>query len=298
MKIRTLDLFCGAGGSSAGMVQNKEIELVAGIDNDSKAIKTYNDNLGNIGIEYDLRNSISNSFQDIDYIHGSPPCKGFSTAGNMDEDDERSELTLEFVKKCVKLDPQVITMENVPELRNFDLFDTIKTILSDYHIETVVVECSEFGIPQTRERMIMFATKQEFDFSMDKYKEAKVPVSDVVDKNGFTHQTSQYNEPRQLKEKVSLRTLDEPAYTLRGSTPSARINKSDLPTDSITNIDSDRFGITDIKNIQGFPSWFKFDRDLNRTTIYEQVGNSVPSKLQRKVTREVIRYFMLYSFGS
>lgn len=124
-KHKFIDLFCGCGGLSLGLVQ-AGFEAVAGIDYNESAIKTYRHNFKQAnGICEDIlsmdRNHISDQLgdlSDVDVIIGGPPCQGFSNANKnyVELDDPRNKLFFEFVKFVDLVNPRVIVIENVPQI--------------------------------------------------------------------------------------------------------------------------------------------------------------------------------------
>lgn len=60
---------------------------------------------------------------DLDVLHGSPPCQGFSTAGHQNPKDPRNSLMLEYARLIVELEPKAFTMEQVPNVLNMTTGD-------------------------------------------------------------------------------------------------------------------------------------------------------------------------------
>jgi DNA (cytosine-5)-methyltransferase 1 len=105
MALNALDLFCGCGGLTKGLV-DAGINVIAGIDIWNKAIESYGKNFGHLAICEDLTKYPPERFQkehggedkNIDIIAGSPPCQSFSLAGRRKIDDDRNFLFEELVK--------------------------------------------------------------------------------------------------------------------------------------------------------------------------------------------------------
>ena len=104
MKLKTLDLFCGCGGMSRGLI-DAGLDVIAGIDVWDKAINSYSQNftkhdLKHLAICKDLSTYPPELFakeykikkNKIDLIVGGPPCQGFSIAGKRDNKDPRNSL--------------------------------------------------------------------------------------------------------------------------------------------------------------------------------------------------------------
>ena len=106
-KPKFIDLFCGCGGLSLGF-EMAGFSLVAGIDFNAAAIKTYSRNFKSAKaicadiLNIDKQDIIKEigDIQKIDVIIGGPPCQGFSNANKnyVELDDPRNKLFFEFVK--------------------------------------------------------------------------------------------------------------------------------------------------------------------------------------------------------
>lgn len=122
MEFKVLDLFCGAGGFSAGLEQVKGFSTEVGLDFDKYAIETFSKNFPNaISICGDIldenikKEVIENSKErKVNMIVGGPPCQGFSLKGkNLGLEDSRNFLFKEYLNIVKELDPEVFIIENV-----------------------------------------------------------------------------------------------------------------------------------------------------------------------------------------
>lgn len=300
--ITVLDLFSGCGGASYGMENTDGINVVEAIDLNSEAVEVYRNNFEHKIKRENIRGVFAEDLPDTDWIHGSPPCKGFSTAGKMNTGDDRNQLVLEFSRIVCNKEPEVVTMENVPDIILFDVFDKFVSELeeSGYNVHYEVLQCADYGVPQTRERLYLWAVKNGSaeDLVPKPTHSTNGDIKtltgrrlyewrglDSVVNTEFDRQTSQYNETRQLRKNLNIRSVSEPAYTLRGGTPSALVNYSDLPEDSITDLNSRRLNVDELKKLQTFDRDFEFD--CNKTSATRLIGNSVPPRLQKHIAVEV-----------
>lgn len=106
----------------------------------------------------------------VDIILATPPCQGMSTVGQLDEDDERNYLVLPVISAIKDINPQYALIENVPNFVSTSIFyegerrmlvDIIKAELgNDYNISIQIINTADFGVPQSRERMIILMTKK------------------------------------------------------------------------------------------------------------------------------------------
>lgn len=106
----------------------------------------------------------------VDIILATPPCQGMSTAGKLDKNDIRNILFQHAVDSILELSPTFFMFENVPAfmtttIKNGDdealIPDLIRRRLEcEYHLEFNVVNAQNYGVPQSRERMILLGTKR------------------------------------------------------------------------------------------------------------------------------------------
>lgn len=168
-KIEAIDLFCGIGGLSYGL-KCAGIDIKAGLDNDSFCKYAYEQNIGASFIEEDIAQFDFKTLKDF-YSEGSTrvlvgcaPCQPFSPhtqKSKNKEFDKRWNLLACFTKAVEIIKPHVISMENVPGLVKTDVFSTFERTLKNLGYETSyeVVNCSEYGLPQHRKRLVFLASK-------------------------------------------------------------------------------------------------------------------------------------------
>ncbi len=171
-KYNAIDLFCGCGGLSYGFEQSG-INIILGIDNDQKALETFEKNHKNskticgditqISYETDIKSIIGS--RKIDIIIGGPPCQGMSLSGPRKFEDPRNRLYLSYIRLVQEIQPEVVVIENVPGL--VSLFGgQIKDHILDkfrqmgYKIQYKILCASDYGVPQSRKRVVFVGTKK------------------------------------------------------------------------------------------------------------------------------------------
>lgn len=169
MKISCVDLFCGAGGLTHGL-RRGGVDVVAGIDLDPACRYPFEmNNEGAKFIEDDVSRLASRDVEklfkpnSIRLLAGCAPCQPFSTYSQRYETERDGKWALlgEFERLVRDIRPDVLTMENVPAIRRHRVFDrflkTLKKLRYEYWFE--VVECAEYGVPQTRKRTVLLASR-------------------------------------------------------------------------------------------------------------------------------------------
>lgn len=175
---KVLDTFAGAGGFSLGFQLSRYFEIIGAIEQDKWAAETFATNHPKTKvIEGDIREIKDDVLVDlfkgkVDVLLGGPPCQGFSQANKNagDPKDPRNSLFREFIRVAKVVNPQVVVMENVPNIvkaktANGDkVMDIIHQELSNlgYYVHHTILDATDFGVPQIRKRMVLVASKINF----------------------------------------------------------------------------------------------------------------------------------------
>ncbi len=168
-RISCIDLFCGAGGLTHGFLL-EGIPVVAGIDLDPSCRFPYETNnqakflrkdVAEVSVD-ELRELFDGA--DLTILAGCAPCQPFSTYAQryeQDSNDGKWGLLYEFARLASGTTPDVITMENVPTVVKHKVFSDFVHTLVDlgYHVWFAVVDSSRYGVPQTRRRTVLLASK-------------------------------------------------------------------------------------------------------------------------------------------
>lgn len=159
MKFATM--FTGFGGADVGLMAAGMTPLW-GVEYDASIADVYRQNIGDHVIVSDVRTVDYAALPAVDWLHASPSCVRASVA-NVDatESAEDIEAAQAVVRALQAHKPLVFTLENVWAYRNFAAFrlilDTIGSMGYFYDFEHV--NCADFGVPQTRRRLILRATR-------------------------------------------------------------------------------------------------------------------------------------------
>jgi DNA (cytosine-5)-methyltransferase 1 len=102
-----------------------------------------------------------------DLVIGGPPCQGFSVAGKMDPNDERSKHVFHFLDVVERVRPKAFLLENVKALyENRRWSDTRDGLVArarelGYNTSLTLVNAAHFGVPQARERMFFIGVRED-----------------------------------------------------------------------------------------------------------------------------------------
>ncbi len=173
VKAVAVDLFCGAGGLTHGLL-DAGIEVAAGYDIDPACQFPYEHN--NQPAQF-FQKSVTELPGDelathypvgcIKVLVGCAPCQTFSkyTQGLDNENDPKWTLLNHFSRLVRELQPDIVSMENVPELQRYPVFASFLATLTNegfYFNKDAgqrVIYCPDYGIPQHRSRVVVIASR-------------------------------------------------------------------------------------------------------------------------------------------
>lgn len=190
--LAAIDLFCGVGGLTHGL-KLAGIPVTAGFDIEKSCKYAYEHNNDATFVDIDIR-----KIEDAQLLSffpegserimvGCAPCQTFSSHTQKiveREKDQKWELISEYLKKIKVVKPSVISMENVPGICKYDIFDNFVTGLQDegYFVSYKIVFCPDYGIAQSRRRLVLLASKYgEIDLIAPTHKKQNyVSVEEVI----------------------------------------------------------------------------------------------------------------------
>src|SRR4051794_7498110 len=172
-----VDLFCGAGGLSAGL-ERAGFDVLVGADSDEWAVRTHHANLpglswcGDLSDPTDFLATLDAwGLDSVDLVAGGVPCQPFSRAGasrikdlillgERTAHDQRADLWSSFVAVVQRLRPAAVLVENVPDLPRWNdgaviisLYESLRSL--GYRVEARILDGFRLGVPQHRQRLIL-----------------------------------------------------------------------------------------------------------------------------------------------
>ena len=197
-----VDLFCGAGGLSQGL-ENAGIQVVLAVDHDAHSLATHRANFPGLALDADLSDpagidEVTELLKGVavDVLAGGPPCQPFSLAGQpklrslveqgiRPDEDERRDLWAAMLEVAERIEPKAVLMENVPGMALGDESEIVRTMaarLEDigYSVDYRIVNASEYGVPQKRQRLIFVALRHSNEFAWPPAAAGHVTVGDAI----------------------------------------------------------------------------------------------------------------------
>ena len=175
--LNLISLFAGCGGSSLGY-RAAGYDIRLSVEWDEGAAETYRDNfpttpvyqgdIGDLSIEEAIKLSGIQPGE-LDVLDGSPPCQGFSSAGERKFSDDRNQLFREYVRLLEGFRPKAFIMENVSGLRKGKMklmFAVMTKALKEcgYRVSCRELNAWWYGVPQTRTRLIWVGIREDLPY--------------------------------------------------------------------------------------------------------------------------------------
>ena len=209
-RFKAIDFFCGGGGMTCGLRQ-AGIDVVAGVDFDKNAKATYEyNNPGTTFIHTDIRRLRSNYFERNFNIHpnddhlilvGCSPCQYYSIINTDHTKSELSKMLLmNFARFVEHYKPGYVLVENVPGIvtnKESVLPQFLKKLDKlGYKVTKDIVDMSHYGVPQSRRRFSLIATRLNHDLSLPTKDNQVLTVADVLgERNGFPKIAAGHKDP-------------------------------------------------------------------------------------------------------
>jgi len=187
------------------------IDVIAGVDFEPSVKKTYEaNNPGTVFIHSDVKRLRSNYFErhfnlnryDDDLILvGCSPCQYYSIINTERSNSKKTKnLLLSFFRFVDYYRPGFVLVENVPgiEFAKDSVLPTFLDRLSaiDYRVQKKVLDLSYYGVPQTRKRFSLIATRLHVPLSLPEADETQSFVEDFIGvNNGFPHIPAGHHDP-------------------------------------------------------------------------------------------------------
>lgn len=318
--MKVVELFCGAGGMSLGLVRaGMSIERAFDVWPDVLAVHRANvptglqpKNVRHISRAPNARSAdmaeilaIASTLLDlkVDMICGGPPCQDFSGAGKRIE-GTRADLTAGFAMTISVVRPEWFLMENVPAAWKSRAYARARQVFkrAGYGLTETVVKASDYGVPQMRKRFIVVGRLGEANgFLGDAIEAARsereTTVRDALGDDVGVHPGGEHPPEtrvfflRPYKGGQGVRSIDEPCPTLLHSardkpSPKYQPHPNDMaPAETVRPLTFE-----EMSRIQGFPEGWDWSalRRQRKKGKEQAVANAVPPPLAEALGRVIL----------
>lgn len=305
--MNVVSLFSGAGGLDLGFIMAGD-KIIWANDLYTDAVDTYRKNLGDHIVLKDIKEVKTEDIPDCDIVIGGFPCQGFSVANwKRHVDDERNTLYKQLIRVIRDKQPKFFLAENVKGLTNMEHGEVFKLVLQDfsslgYKVKWKVLNAADYGVPQTRQRVIITGVRNDIDFDYT-YPE---PTNDKNGENGLPKWVSCSEALKDIPDPDEPNDLRNHVYSKYKLGFSNYIGHRkldpDKPAPTVTARGDDKGGVVilphpnglrrmscrELATIQSFPIDYEFCG--NRSSVYRQIGNAVPPKLAYAVAKVFNEY--------
>lgn len=324
MKIEAVDLFCGIGGLTAGLLKSG-IKVRAGYDIESACRFGYEHNNNATFVHKDVKDVTADEINSwysqgaVRLLAGCAPCQPFSTYshGRDASLSEKYPLLYHFARLIEEVNPELVTMENVPDVTKHEVYHDFVSKLESlgYQVSAQKVECVKYGIPQRRKRHVLLASRIGEVSLIPPTHQTPVTVKEVIshlsaiqageacatDPLHFSARLSELNIKRIKASKQGGTWRDWPEELIAnchkktsGKTFGSVYGRMswDQPAPTMTTLctgyGNGRFGhpeqdraisLREAAIFQTFPDDYKFAEHINKTAISRMIGNAVPVRL-------------------
>ena len=315
-KIKVASLFCGCGGMDLGLIggfsylekeyKNNPFDIVYSIDNDPYCTQIYNANFQHKCKVEDVRGVRISDIPNFDMLIGGFPCQSFSISAQnpprLGYKDERGMLFFEMVKILKERQPRFFIAENVKGLLSANKGKAFPMIISEfrsvgYYVTYKLLNASDYGVPQKRERVIIIGCRDENDYKHFRFPNHvkasdKKVLNDVIMQEANNDDNLFFSERavsgmlavREKMNKGRVMSLNEPCNTISAHLAKVSLNSTD-PVYMVGNRYR-RFSTREAARIQSFPETFKLD-SVSQNRQYKAIGNAVPPVMMWHIAKSL-----------
>lgn len=301
----SVEICAGAGGQALGLEQ-AGFKHLALVEMEKTACNTLRLNRPHWNIlEKDVCEFSGKTFKSVDLLAGGVPCSPFSKAGKQLGSKDERDLFPQALRLADEIRPQAIMLENVrgfldPVFENYR--DNIKKVLNKlgYFVDFKVLNAADFGVSQSRPRVILVALRNEFSdyFSWPERYLQKPPtvghllfdLMTVRAWRGARHWNEVANQIAPTLVGGSRKHGGADLGPSRAKKAWAALNIdghgiADFPPEE-NFMGMPRLTIRMTARIQGFPDSWEFSG--KKTAVYRQIGNAFPPPVAQAVGEKII----------
>jgi DNA (cytosine-5)-methyltransferase 1 len=298
-------LFAGGGGADLGAIA-AGLEPCESVEYDPAIAEVHKANINGKMHVANILDCDPYRFEKPDILHASPVCKQFSTAnankGEAQLDIDCARKVAEFIQV---LQPKHFTLENVEAYRKSKSFHLIVEMLHKlgYFCNWQVLNAADFGVPQSRRRLILIAVKDGFIPSLPLpekhigwYEAIADKVHDLPDSQLAEWQWKRIpkmfnsinailieNTGARSDRELQTRAADEPCWTLRAMGQDGHYHRAN----ALLNARIVALDIACLARLQSFPDNYQWSG--KKSLDGKIIGNSVPPLMYQKILQSIIQ---------
>lgn len=308
-KITVASMFAGIGGIDLAFEQ-AGFSVVWANEIDKYACRTYRLNFGDeYLVEGDIQDVKTEDIPDFDVLISGFPCQAFSSVGlEKGFEDPRGNLFFETARVIAAKNPRVVFFENVANLVKHDEGRTFLTIFNTlaelgYCVKYKVMNASDYGIPQQRNRIYIVAFKDENlcdKFVFPEERPLKIDAFALFDKE---RQPDSYymDNHRMWNDMVAFMTDRHRIYRFtdwglskgRDGICPTLLAAMGSPYERIPFFYDDysirKITQREAARLQGFPESFEFPIQKTPKQVYKQIGNSVCVPIVKEIADQIMK---------
>ena len=313
-----ISTFAGCGGSALGYRMAGFRELLA-VEWDDNAVETFRLNFSDVPVFHgDIADlSVDECLRlagigrgELDVFDGSPPCQGFSVAGKRRIDDPRNSLFKQYVRLLDGLQPRVFVFENVRGLVSGKMravyADIVKTLRGcGYATATEIKTASYYGVPQSRERVIILGVREDLGVAPSLPRPQTLPISAGDALVGIQNDPGEVRaliEDAARRPHMNLWDKMEPGQSGQDITGKNHFSLVKLhparPCPTLTKFEENlsangmmhwaekrKLTVAEAKRLSSFPDSFQFAG--SRSDAMARIGNCVPPLLMKAIADHI-----------
>ncbi|WP_261840986.1 DNA cytosine methyltransferase [Aliamphritea ceti] len=281
--------FSGMGIGDAGILR-AGVKIGQSFELDSKACEVYRANLGNHMKQCDIAHELVLEQDSCDAMGFTYPCTKYSSIADIHGTRTGDELYLHALRHMAIAQPELFWLENVPGMRKFPIVMEAMTKLPDYYIQMFCPIQSSTWLPQSRNRLIIFATRKPFNFSEPETNK-RTRLKDILERE------PSITLPKAIATRMQGGYRDRPIISDPNKDDIAPTCVAHYAKDKSTRLVKDNrfplgvrpYSVREYARLQGVEDWFRFN--CNDTAAYRGIGNGVSEPVGHWIGQQVMRYF-------
>lgn len=311
--MKVISTFAGCGGSSLGY-KMAGCEVVAAVEWDAHAVQCYRLNHPATHVHHGdiaavngaaLLAAVGLEVGELDVLDGSPPCQGFSTAGQRQLDDPRNQLFRQQLRLIDEMRPRHVVIENVTGMVKGKMRTVAAEIVRElkvrgYLVAAGVLNAKYFGVAQIRERVFFLGSlagqpvlpaPQTFPRSARSALTGVEPDEVILHTGGGMRLLARHLRPGEDGADVLSRLGRKPGWfssaMLDPDKPAPTIIKTLRGTVTMLHWHRHQLSIREALVLQGFPPDYQLPGSFGER--WARIGNSVCPPVTCAIARELQR---------